>query len=217
MLPSHRHHFLPLVFLALLALSCIPSSESAGTCSSSHPQAPKSLLATESTAASVTGTRLRVHPRIPQTGRTVEEYYIDSEVLLLRELATTGECFSSVDSNSLNYDYLQQVNTSECNCAHSRGTDHFPGTSIRRDYIRIRFDCPTFTNLSLTLDVNTVNGSYAVAHPAAQGPNATTYDYYTYVLRGSTRIRVMSRPSRRPSRILSAFRAYMPSFFDFGY
>lgn len=166
---------------ALVILVCIASSEALGTCSSAHPKAPKSSLSTKSTASSLTGTRLRVSPRIPQTKEIVSKYYIDAEVFMLREMEPASQCIKSSDVNSLNLPYLQQVNTSECNCTHTPGFDFFPGTTVRRDYVKVEFTCANIGALALSLDVNIVNASHAVEHTAAMGPNATTYDYYTYV------------------------------------
>lgn len=169
------------LLVALVVLVCIASSEALGTCSSAHPRAPKSSLQTKSTASSLVGTRLRVFPRIPQTKEVVTKYYVDAEVFMLREMEPASQCIKSNDPNTLGYPYIQQVDTSECNCTHTPGFDFFPGTSVRRDYVKVTFDCANFASLALTLDVNIVNASHAVEHIAAMGPNATTYDYYTYV------------------------------------
>lgn len=180
MLASLRHPTLVFALIAFLALSSIASGSSLGTCSSAHPSAPTTRLHTSSTAATLTGTRLRVNPRIPDTGESIDKYYIDAEVFMLREMEPSATCIKSTDTLSLEAPFILQVNTSECNCTHTPGFDFFPDSNVRRDYVRVAFSCANFSQSFLTLDVNIVNGSYAVAHTAAMGPNATTYDYYTY-------------------------------------
>lgn len=183
-----------LLVLALSVVIAVIGETRAGTCDSGERNAPVSTLYTENTCATITGQKIRVNPRIPALNKIERRYYMEAEVIMLREMEYGGRCFRSSEQNSLGLPYHIQLNTSLCDCTHTPGVDIFPGTNVARRYVRVEFECrggfsgpdgsplPFPSSFSLSLDVNSVNASIAIPHTAAAGPNVTTWDYYEYVI-----------------------------------
>lgn len=169
--------------ICLLLLQVVRLGE-AGSCEYGGAQSPKHYLSVGSTRATISGSGVQINPVTDLvSGSVLEDEYIRAEVLFLRELSLDtpdGKCISSADLTSWERNSLQSLDLVSCDCSHSTGSDYFPGTDIRRDFVRVAISCAYFPTTSLVLDVNIVNGSYDVPHPTANDSSVFTYDRFRY-------------------------------------
>jgi hypothetical protein len=168
------------LFVSLLLLQLIVAAF-AGSCVFGEPGAPSSLLRASGTMARVSGAGLQVHPITDlASGAYLEDEYIRSEVLAIRELPLDGapECVNALDQTSLEHPHIQSLNLSLCDCTHSEGTDYFVDGTTRRDFVRVNISCPEFPGTSLRLDVSVVDAPYNVSHPTLNGSIPFIYDRY---------------------------------------
>lgn len=166
-----------------------------GSCDWGDENAPKTTLRSVGTYATVWGSSVQVNPYLAHNDTILEKDYIRARVSLIREINSLGgECLRAGDVDwGLDRPAYLTLNISECSCTHTLNVDHFAGTTVRRDFVRVHFECPGVQNLSLTLDVSHTNDSHIIAHPTYHNSSLFTYDNYRY---GTTIPKMAHDPTR---------------------